>query len=152
MIPKSRNRFSERIMLHQKKWSGTYPLGASFPLVGAGERGNVPPHRVSQRLLAVACDHAVEKVAIDRVEGERLERLADADDLFGRERDQIWIAAHEAQKLAVDGDSRDIGRAQHAAAFRALAPVQHGAARKMSAASDQRDIRQELEGFALPVL
>ena len=35
---------------------------------------------------------------------------------------------------------------------RALRPVQHGAAREMSAAADQRHVRQELERVAVPKL
>ena len=47
-------------------------------------------------------------------------------------------------------DGRDVGAAHHAAPARALRPVQHGAAEEMSAAADQRYVRQEIERVAVP--
>src|SRR5262249_53327777 len=52
--------------------------------------------RAFHRLLAAARDDAVEERAVDDVERPRLEHRADARHRWGRERNDVGIAAHEA--------------------------------------------------------
>src|SRR5581483_11407376 len=106
--------------------------------VAAVEGADVPLDGVFQSRLAAGRNHPVEKMSVDGIEGERRKRSTYRRDLLRRQRDEIGIAAHEAQKLAVGGHRGNVGRAQYTAAAGALCPVQHGTAGKVSAAADQR--------------
>src|ERR1700730_4204300 len=55
----------------------------------------------------------------------------------GSERNQIRVAAHEADATAVLHHLNDVAGDQRAFAVRACRPVQHGAAVELSAAVDQ---------------
>ena len=79
---------------------------------------------------------AIVIVAVDRIELKRLQRIGNSSDLFCGERDQIWIAAHEAEELSVCGYRRDVRRAQGPSATGSFGPMQYSAARKMPPATD----------------
>src|SRR5262249_38749491 len=120
------------------------PAGRAAPaqapsalVVGTGEGGNVAVDGRLEHLFAARDDHAVEEDAVDGVEREGLEHPADGLDLPGSQRDQVWVAAHEGEKLAVRRHRGDVGGAQHAAAAGTVGPVQHGPAREMSTPPDQ---------------
>src|SRR5437870_6687769 len=123
--------------------SETAGLGSLLhrPARSARNGGEIARNRFRQHLLGAARNDAIDVVAVDPVESKRRERRRNAFDLARGERDQIRIAAHEAQELAVGRDGGDVGGEQRAAAVRALRPVQHGAARKMTAAANERYAR-----------
>jgi hypothetical protein len=114
------------------------------------ERIDVAPHRGAEDALAAGLDHAIEEMAVDRLERKRRERRPDRGHLLGRERDQVRVAAHEAQVFSVDRDRGDVGGEEHAAPGGAARPMQHGSAWKMAAAPYERHARQELERLTLP--
>src|SRR5262249_42497512 len=77
------------------------------PLLGraiALTRRDVARDRALHCLLAAARDHTVEPRAIDHVERKRLEDCADARHSWGRKRNEVGIAAHEAHVLAVGNE------------------------------------------------
>ena len=51
----------------------------------------------------------IELMAIDRIELKRLQRDSNSSHLFCGERDQIRIAAHEAEEFSVCRHRRDVG-------------------------------------------
>ena len=68
------------------------------------------------------------------------------------QRDEVGIAVHEADVRVVGDDLHDVAAQQRAGAARAVAPVQHGAAREVPAAADERQPVAELARLAFPQL
>src|SRR5476649_545585 len=99
-------------------------------------------------------------MTVEHVERKRRHRRADALDLFLRERNEIRIAAHEGEPLAVGGDGENVAgtdntpplAAPAGAAILTLLPMQHAAAFEVTAAADQRDAVPQCERVALPQL
>src|SRR5262249_33249499 len=124
----------------------------SLIVVGAAYSGDVTPHGGLQDLFSAGWNDAIEIVPVDRIELNRLQRVGNPSDLLCGERDQIWITAHETEELSVGGYRRDVRRAQDSSAAGSLGPMQYGTTWKMSPATDQRHVRQELQGLFIPKL
>ena len=115
------------------------------------------PRRHSARLIVARslsrrADRPIEPGAVDDVEWIGLKQGADPLDGGGRQRNEIGIAAHEADELAVGNHLHDVAGEKRAAAATALRPMQHRAAGEMAAAADQRDAARERKRIAVPQL
>src|SRR5215470_16898275 len=105
-------------------------------LVRAAYCADITLDRNFQNPFSATRNDTIEIMAIDRIELKRLQRNGNSSNLFRGERDQIRIAAHEAEEFSVCRHRRDVRRAQYPSAAGALGPMQHGAARKMPPATD----------------
>jgi hypothetical protein len=76
---------------------------------------------------------------VDAVILEWLERSADAANGSRPHRNQIRIAPHHADRLAIGADLDDVAGEKDASSFSAVGPMRHGAAFEVTAASNQRD-------------
>src|SRR5271165_6359269 len=70
---------------------------ASLFVLGAADCSDIMFDRDIEDSFPVGRYHAVKIMAVDRIEFEGCERRANSTDLFRRERNQIGVAAHEAQ-------------------------------------------------------
>src|SRR5215831_7028270 len=84
-----------------------------------------------QNLFPACRNDTIEIMTINRIELKRLQRDGNSSNLFRGERDQIWIAAHEAEEFSVCRNRRDVGRTQYPSAASALGLVQYSTAQKM---------------------
>ena len=124
----------------------------SFTIIGAAYRGDISLHGALQDVFSARWNDAIEIVPVDRIELNRFQRAGNSNDLLCRERDQIWIAAHETEEFSVGGYRRDVRRAQDTSTAGSLRPMQYGATGKMSPATDQRHVREELLSLSIPKL
>src|SRR5262249_51182719 len=92
------------------------PLPRLLIVICAVDRGDITLDRALQDLFPARGNDAIEIVPVDGIEWERLQRNRNSGHLLRRERNQIRVAAHEAQEFAVGGHGRDVRRAQHPAA------------------------------------
>ena len=90
------------------------------------------------------------KWAVQPVEGERRHRRLDRGDRAGGQRDQVRVAAHEADFPPVRQQLDDIAGQQRAAPLGTVAPMQHGAAIEMAGGIDQGDAVGQRVGWAGP--
>src|SRR5262245_14925745 len=81
----------------------------SFMLVRAAYCVDITLDRNFQNPFSATRNDMIEIMAIDRIELKRLQRGSNSSHLFCGERDQIRIAAHEAEELSVCRHRRDIG-------------------------------------------
>src|SRR5438552_5991380 len=89
---------------------------------------------------------------IDLVERKRLECFKNATDSGGAERNQIWIAAHEAEVAPILHHRKDITCEQRTLAVGTRRPVTNGATFEMAPAVDQRQLIPKRKGCAFPKL
>src|SRR5262245_28911521 len=73
----------------------------SFTIIGAAYRGDISLHGALQDVFSARWNDAIEIVPVDRIELNRFQRAGNSNDLLCRERDQIWIAAHETEEFSV---------------------------------------------------
>src|SRR5262249_34471337 len=81
----------------------------SFMLVHAAYCVDITLDRNFQNPFSVTRNDTIEIMAIDRIELKRLQRGTNCGHLFRGERDQIRIAAHEAEEFSVCRHRRDVG-------------------------------------------
>src|SRR3990170_5503312 len=98
------------------------------------------------RALAIAGGDAVPPTSVDALERVWPHGGDDAPDLFGRERDQIRVRAHEAHRPHVRHDRDRVADEQRAATARSSCPMQHGTAIEVTAGLDQRDAGEDIAG------
>jgi hypothetical protein len=77
--------------------------------------------------------------SVDAIELKWLHGADDPADCGGVQRDQIWIAIHEADPAAIGHNLNDVPGQEDAAAPGTGGPVEHRAALKMAAAPNERD-------------
>src|SRR6266487_2109834 len=109
------------------------PRAESFPAQSLDVAVRGPQHL----RLRVLGDDPVPPGPVDAVEPERLDRAADPLHLTGRERDQIRIAVHEADPVAVGHDLDDVAGEKRALAARAGSPHADGPAGEVAAEPNQ---------------
>jgi hypothetical protein len=109
---------------------GGRPHG-SLMVVCAAYRGDITLDGSFQNLFPACRNDTIEIMAVDRIKLKRLQRNGNSSNLFRGERDQIRIAAHEAEEFSVCRHRRDVRQAQYPSAAGALGPMQYGAAWKM---------------------
>src|SRR5262245_20101508 len=114
------------------------------------DRCNVARHGFSQHDFCVLGDDTIEIMPVHDIKLERRHGLADMLDLALRQRKKIRIAAHEGKPFPVLRNGQDVSRADNAAPTASPCPVDDRAARKVPAATDQRDAVPKLERVALP--
>src|SRR5262245_3679605 len=114
------------------------------------DRRNVARDGFFQHAFCVLGDDAVEIVPVYDIELERRHGVADMLDLALRQRKKIRIAAHEGKPFPVLRNGQDVSRTDNAAPAASPCPVDDRAARKVPAATDQRDAVPKLERVALP--
>src|SRR5215469_5654553 len=81
----------------------------SFMLVHAAYCVDITLDRNFQNPFSATRNDTIEIMAIDRIELKRLQRDSNSSHLFRGERDQIRIAAHEAEEFSVCRHRRDVG-------------------------------------------
>jgi len=81
----------------------------SFMLVHAAYCVDITFDRNFQNPFSATHNDTIEIMAIDRIELKRLQRGSNSSHLSCGERDQIRIAAHEAEEFSVCRHRRDIG-------------------------------------------
>src|SRR5262245_26710530 len=81
----------------------------SSMLVHAADSRGITLDRNFQNPFPATRNDTIEIMAIDRIELKRLQRGTNSSHLFCGERDQIRIAAHEAEEFSVCRHRRDIG-------------------------------------------
>src|SRR5262249_57148487 len=78
-------------------------------LVHAAYCVDITLDRNFQSPFSATRNDTIEIMAIDRIELKRLQRDSNSSHLFRGERDQIRIAAHEAEEFSVCRHRRDVG-------------------------------------------
>src|SRR5262245_4879598 len=81
----------------------------SFMLVHAAYCVDITLDRNFQNPFSATRNDTIEIMAIYRIELKRLQRDSNSSHLFRGERDQIRIAAHEAEEFSVCRHRRDVG-------------------------------------------
>ena len=81
----------------------------SFMLVHAAYCVDITLDRNFQNPFSATRNDTIEIMAIDCIELKRLQRDSNSSHLFRGERDQIRIAAHEAEEFSVCRHRRDVG-------------------------------------------
>src|SRR5262249_17357224 len=81
----------------------------SFILIHTAYSVDITLDRNFQNPFSATCNDTIEIMAIDRIELKRLQRDSNSSHLFRGERDQIRIAAHEAEEFSVCRHRRDVG-------------------------------------------
>src|SRR5205085_6990659 len=76
--------------------------------------------------------------AIDALERERPHAVGDATHRVRRQRNQVWVAVHEAQKAAIHDYGERVAAQQKPLSLVAVGPVQRGRAVEVAAGVDQR--------------
>src|SRR5207253_6174844 len=112
-----------------------------FTLIAARRSIDCPQvalRRSRDRGLRVGSNVHLPPTTIDLVERKRLERFKNATDSGGAERNQIWIAAHEAEVTPILHHRKNVTREQCPLAVPALRPMKNGAALEMASTVDQR--------------
>src|SRR6516162_5036615 len=111
-LPHRRGRasclLSTKFELDARSSSGDHRI-RSFMLVRAAYCVDITLDRNFQNPLSATLNDTIEIMAIDRIELKRLQPDSNSSHLFRGERDQIRIAAHEAEEFSVCRHRRDVG-------------------------------------------
>src|SRR6266513_1746153 len=83
--------------------------------------------------------HAIPPAAVDPVEAVGTDAIDDATDLISGERNEIRIAAHEADEADIRHDRDRVADQERAAAVRAVRPMERRAAIEVTTALNERD-------------
>src|SRR5256885_12632592 len=81
---------------------------------------------------------------VDPVEGVGTDAVDDAPDLIRGERNEIRIAAHEADEADIRHNGDRVAHEERAAAIRAVRPMERRAAIEVTTALNERDTGQQL--------
>src|SRR6188472_4112364 len=114
------------------------------------QSARVTLRRALDRGLGVAGHEPLVPRSVQALEWVWLERRDHPLDRRGGQRDEVRVAAHEADPAAILHHLHDVAREQGAAALLAVRPVQDRAAREVPAEAQQRDAGLEHAGVAVP--
>src|SRR5438046_6992332 len=114
------------------------------------DRAKIAFGRARDRGFGVGQNVGLPPSAVNLIERKWFDRIGDAANCGWPERNQIRIAAHEADVTSVLRHGNNVTGEQRALAIRAGRPMQHGAAFEMSAAVNESNIVPKRERRSFP--
>lgn len=126
--------------------------GGGVRLPGLAGSSDVAIGRAEDFGFCVLGDDPVPPRAIDAVELHPLEDVTDPLDLRCRQRDQVRVAVHEADPIAVGHDLNDVSHQERTAPARAGAPEADRGAFEMPAEPNELELVADASAFTRPEL